>query len=101
MHLRTRCAGHGLEYLILGRIVSNPTFYFEATIRAAVEKRRHRDRLYGVGGDRGSRRRPVARHSLASTGASSPDLPVVLNEISFSVFRSQLFNAVPKPRCGS
>jgi hypothetical protein len=26
VHSRTRCAGHGLEYLILGRIVSNPTF---------------------------------------------------------------------------
>ena len=39
MHSRARCAGHGLEILILGRIVSNPAFYFEASIRAAVEKR--------------------------------------------------------------
>ena len=60
MHSRTLCAGHGRESLVFGRIVSNPTFYFEASIRASVKKRRHRDGLCGVGNDRGSRRRPIA-----------------------------------------
>jgi hypothetical protein len=37
MHSRTLCAGHGRESLVFGRIVSNPTFYFEASIRASVK----------------------------------------------------------------
>jgi hypothetical protein len=41
------------ESRVFGRIVSNPAFYLEASIGASVKKRRHRDRLCGVGNDAG------------------------------------------------